>query len=78
VTDDEVIATAAEVEGKTVTEFMRDATLTHAYEVLADRRLFVLDDAAWVEFQARLRAPARSRPRLAELFSTPRSEVWDD
>jgi len=37
--------------------------------VLADRRLFMLDDVAWESFQALLDRPAQAKPRLAELLA---------
>lgn len=60
-----LIRHAAEVEGKTVTEF----TVEHPRDVLADRRLFLLDESAWDEFRARLDRPAVRKPRLAELLA---------
>ncbi|MGQ0464410.1 MAG: type II toxin-antitoxin system TacA family antitoxin [Sporichthyaceae bacterium] len=67
----EIIRRAAEVEGSTITEFAVSAAVARAREVLADQRLFVLDDVAWTEFAAALDAPVRPRPRLARLLATP-------
>jgi uncharacterized protein (DUF1778 family) len=64
-----VIRQAAEVEGSTVTDFTVRATVAHAKDVLADRRAFALDDAAWTEFLAILDRPAQHKPRLAKLFA---------
>jgi uncharacterized protein (DUF1778 family) len=66
---DALIRHAAEVEGKTVTDFTVQATVEHARDVLADRRLFRLDDAAWDEFQALLDRPVARKPRLAKLLA---------
>jgi len=52
--------------GRTVT-----AALAHARDVLADRRLFVLDDAAWTQFVAILDRPVSHKPRLEKLFAEP-------
>ena len=49
---DELIRRAAQVEGTTITEFTVDAAVSRARDVLVDRRLFMLDDAAWAEFLA--------------------------
>ena len=49
---DALICRAAEVEGTSITEFTVDAAMSHARDLLVDRRLFVLDDAAWTEFLA--------------------------
>ena len=56
----EMFQAAARAQDKTVSEFLLDSGLTSAAETLADRRLFILDDAQWLEFQAALDAPPRS------------------
>jgi len=66
---DALIRRAAEVEGTDLTNFTVTATLAHARDVLADRRLFVLDDAAWTEFLAVLDRPVSRKPRLEKLFA---------
>jgi len=62
---------AASVSNKTVTEFLLDSALTQAAEVLADRRLFLLDDKQWQEFMAALDAPPRPMPRMKKLLTEP-------
>ena len=62
---------AAAVPNKTVTEFLLDSALTKAAEVLANRRLFLLDDKQWQEFMAALDAPPRPLPRLKRLLREP-------
>ena len=64
---DALIRRAAETEGRTITDFTVAAAIGHAQEVLADRRLFSVDSAAWDEFLAIMDRPA-SRPRLEKLF----------
>ena len=66
----EMIQAAAQAQDKTVSEFLLDSGLTSAAETLADRRLFILDDAQWLEFQAALDVPPRPRRRLARLMKT--------
>lgn len=66
---DALIRRAAEVEGKTITEFTVQAAVDHARDVLADRRFFVLDDAAWAEFTAHLDRPVATKERLARLLA---------
>ncbi len=73
---DALIRRAAEVEGTDLTNFTVTATLAHAREVLADRRLFALDDAAWADFLAVLDRPVSPKPRLAQLFSEP--SIFDE
>jgi uncharacterized protein (DUF1778 family) len=66
---DDLIRHAAEAEGKTVTDFTVEAVVAHARDVLADRRLFQLDDAAWTEFLALMDRPVQHKPRLGRLFN---------
>lgn len=68
---DALIRHAAEVEGASITEFTVAAALSHASEVLADRRVFAIDDAAWGEFLAVLDRPVNHKPRLAALLAEP-------
>ena len=65
---DALIRRAAEVEGTDLTNFTVTATLAHARDVLADRRLFVVDDDAWAQFLAVLDRPVPRKSRLAALF----------
>ncbi|MDD5273627.1 MAG: DUF1778 domain-containing protein [Methylovulum sp.] len=62
---------AASVTSKTVSEFLLDSALTRAAEVLADRRLFLLDDDQWEEFMTALDAPPPPMPRLEKLLREP-------
>lgn len=66
---DALIRRAAEAEGTDLTNFTDTATLAHARDVLADRRLFAIDDIAWTEFLAVLDRPVSHKPRLEKLFA---------
>ena len=44
--------------------------MPHARDVLVDRRLFMLDDAAWTEFLVVLDRPIANKPRLKKLFAS--------
>lgn len=68
---DALIRRAAEVEGTDLTNFTVTATLAHARDVLADRRLFVLDEAAWAEFVAVLERPVAHKSQLNKLLGEP-------
>jgi uncharacterized protein (DUF1778 family) len=68
---DALIRHAAEVEGLDLTAFAVRAALAHAHDVLADRRHFVIDAAAWTEFTALLDRPAQSKEALAKMFAKP-------
>jgi uncharacterized protein (DUF1778 family) len=62
---------AASTTRKTVSEFILDSALAKAAEVMADRRLFLLDDAQWEAFMAALDAPPEPMPRLERLLQEP-------
>jgi uncharacterized protein (DUF1778 family) len=68
---DEVLRRAAEAKG----ESMSDYVLRHAVEAaetdLADRRVFVVDDAAWDELQQVLNRPPQPAAKLRKLLTTP-------
>lgn len=66
---DTLIRLAAQATNKTVTEFVLESASDAAEQVLADRRWFMLDDAAWDAFTDILERPAIVKPRLAELLS---------
>lgn len=68
---DALIRHAAEVEGTSITEFTVAATMSHAIDVLADRRMFAIDDAAWGEFVAVLERPVSHKRRLEKLSAEP-------
>ena len=66
-----ILQEAAAARNKTMTEFVLDVAVTEAAEVLADRRLFLLDDEQWEAFLAALDAPTKPRPRLESLLREP-------
>lgn len=66
---------AASTTNKTLTEFLLDSGLRAAYDTLADRRTFVLDERRWNEFTAALDAPPADNPRLRALLR--RKPAWE-
>lgn len=66
-----LIDRAAAALGKSRTEFMLDSARQAAEKVLLDQRLFLLDDAAYKEFDAVLDAPVGPTSALKKLLSTP-------
>ncbi len=66
---------AAAISNKTLTEFLLDSGLSAAYDALADRRVFQLDERRWDEFMAALSEPPRENPRLRKLLA--RKPVWE-
>jgi uncharacterized protein (DUF1778 family) len=61
---------AAAVSNKTMTEFMLDSSLSAAFDTLADRRVFQLDEAQWTAFMEALDTPPEDNPRLRKLLGT--------
>lgn len=68
---DDVIRRAADARGELLSEYVVRHVVEAAEADLADRRLFILDDAAWNELQARLSAPPISKARLSKLLQIP-------
>ncbi|MCB0928963.1 MAG: DUF1778 domain-containing protein [Mycolicibacterium insubricum] len=68
---DAVIRAAAHAEGVDLSTFTVGAALAHAHDVLADRRMFVVDGGAWDAFLERLDQPATKNPLLDQLFAEP-------
>jgi uncharacterized protein (DUF1778 family) len=65
---------AAVVANKTVTEFLLDSGLNAAFDTLADRRVFQLDEKRWAQFMAQLAAPPKDNPELRKLLA--RKPAW--
>jgi uncharacterized protein (DUF1778 family) len=63
-----LIRHAAELQGRTVTDFVLSAAAAEAERVLADRTRFALDDGAWNRFNAALERPVTSKPALRALL----------
>lgn len=66
-----ILQQAAAAKSKTVTEFVLDVALNEAAEVLAEQRLFHLDEIQWAEFLTALDAPTKQRSRLESLMREP-------
>ena len=71
-----LIDRAAEVVGKTRTEFILDSASRAAEDVLLDQRLFLLDEARYAAFVEALDAAPRPTPRLRRLLAGP--APWED
>jgi uncharacterized protein (DUF1778 family) len=67
----QLLQQAAATSHKSVSEFLLENGLQAAQTTLADRRLFLLDDDRWEEFQAILDRPVQSKPQLKKLLSEP-------
>jgi uncharacterized protein (DUF1778 family) len=66
----DLIDQAAELLGKTRSDFMLEAACREAEDVLLDQRVFALDAEAFAKFQALLDAPPADNPKLRELMAT--------
>jgi len=69
--EDRLVKAAVESSDTKFSSFVRDAAVAEAHRVLADRRSFELDQAAWEEFSELLQRPAKVPEGLTELFSKP-------
>ncbi|MGV1988666.1 DUF1778 domain-containing protein [Agrobacterium sp. 22-221-1] len=70
-----LIDRAAELLGKTRTDFMLEASERRAEEVLLDRTVFTVSPEAYAEYLARLDAPAQLNERLKRTMSV--KAPWD-
>jgi uncharacterized protein (DUF1778 family) len=71
----QLIDQAAELTGKTVTDFVLDAARNAAQNTLLDRTVIPLNDKAYAAFVALLDAPPRPNERLRKSLRTP--AVWE-
>jgi uncharacterized protein (DUF1778 family) len=68
---DAVLRSAAEARGETASEYVLRHAVVAAEMELADRRVFVVDDAAWSELQALVSAPPQLPARMIKLLTNP-------
>ena len=69
--EDEIVRAASEASGTTYSNFVRDAAVTEAERVLADRNHFPLEEEEWRRFNELLDRPPTIPPGLRDLFSRP-------
>ena len=62
---------AAMANHKTVSEFLLEAGITRAHEILMDQRHFLLSGEQWKEFHATLERPVQDKPQLRKLLMEP-------
>lgn len=68
-----LIDVAAKLLGRDRTSFILEAACKRAEEVIMDKQLFMLDDAAFDSFEQALEAnPAQGNKRLQELLERPK------
>ncbi len=68
---DIIVRAAAEQRGESVSTYVIRHAVESAETDLADRRVFVLDDARFRDLEAILGAPPIGRPHLAKLLENP-------
>lgn len=68
---DAVVRRVLAETGESLNDYIVRNTVHAAETDLADRRVFVADDASWSELQALLDAPPVFKPELAKLLTTP-------
>jgi uncharacterized protein (DUF1778 family) len=67
----ELIETAAQATGKTLSEFTLDSARQSAIDVLLDQRLFVLESDRYAAFLRALDNPPAAGPKLKALMKKP-------
>ena len=66
----DLIDQAAELLGKTRSDFMLESACREAEDVLLDQRILKLDAETFKKFQAMLDAPPSENPKLRKLMAT--------
>lgn len=66
----DLIDQAAELLGKSRSDFMLETACREAEDVLLDQRVFTLDSQTFQKFQALLDAPPSENPKLRKLMAT--------
>jgi uncharacterized protein (DUF1778 family) len=66
-----LLEAASRAAGDTISGFVLRAATEAAADILADRRMFVLDEQSWQVFDQVLARPAAEVPGLRELLSAP-------
>lgn len=67
----QLLQVAAHAAHKNVSEFLLDAGIQAANQMLADRLRFELSPEKWEAFQLALDQPVTPKPRLRKLLSEP-------
>ena len=70
-----LIYEAAEQLGQNVSDFVREAIVCKAQDILLDRSHFVLDAEGWDKFKQALDKSPKANPRLRDLIT--RKTPWE-
>lgn len=68
---DAAVRRVIDATGESLNDYVVRHAVAAANDDLADRRVFAIDDAAWVELQHLLDRPPVFKPELAELLANP-------
>ncbi|MGD9701145.1 MAG: DUF1778 domain-containing protein [Acidimicrobiia bacterium] len=68
---DTAVRRILDITGESLNEYVVRHAIEAAHNDLADRHVFVADDAAWAELQALLDRPPTYKPELAKLLGEP-------
>jgi uncharacterized protein (DUF1778 family) len=68
---DAAVRRVLDATGESLNEYVVRHAVEAAHQDLADRRVFMVDDAAWNELQALLDRPPAPKPELAKLLARP-------
>ncbi len=68
---DAVVREVLAATGESLNDYVVRHAVDAAQDDLADRRVFGLDEAAWVELERLLDRPPTARPELSRLLSEP-------
>lgn len=67
----QLLESAAQATGKTLSAFVLETACSEAQRALADQRLFLLDEEQWARFNELLDRPVTDNPALRALLRTP-------
>jgi uncharacterized protein (DUF1778 family) len=68
---DAAVRRVLDASGESLNEYVVRHAVDAAHSDLADRRVFVVDDAAWRDLQSLLSRPPVSKPELDRLLRSP-------
>lgn len=66
-----MLAAAANVRRRSLSDFVLESALGRAEEALVDRRVFHLSPEQWQAFVSALDAPVKDMPRMRKLLNEP-------
>ena len=68
---EKLIRVVAELEGRSVTDFILESACKQAEQMLAEQQHFLLSESQWKAFTKALDRPVQDKPRLRNLLSEP-------